>query len=164
MTATTAAAEQYVRTALGVPDDLDDMMCWDDLLDDLYRAAGKTWDVDQIDHDVFWAIVWANRRSADNTDRAAMVRVIMHAARDMGADWDATHRIIDRRRRDRRPDFRTYAVPFRESVAAPMTPAEYDRALTLAADGDLGQMLPHATADGARQGVARYLFDVMVLA
>ena len=133
---TTARAEQYVRTALGVPDDLDDMMRWDDLMVDLYRAAGKSWNVDDIDHDVFWAIVWANRRSADNADRANMVRVVMHNARDMGADRDASHRIIDRRRRDRRPDYRTYAVPFDRAVAVEMSPAEYDRRLTMAINAD----------------------------
>ena len=86
---TTARAEQYVRTALGVPDDPIEVMHWERLMDDLYRAADQTWNVHLIDDDVFWLIVYANRRAATNADRAALVRAIMEAEReDMGADED----------------------------------------------------------------------------
>src|SRR5699024_5524839 len=58
-------------------------------MDDLYRAADQTWNVHLIDDDVFWLIVYANRRAATNADRAALVRAIMDAEReDMGADED----------------------------------------------------------------------------
>ena len=162
MTATTAAAEQYVRTALGVPDDLDDMMRWDDLMDDLYRAAGKSWEVDQVDHDVFWAIVWANRRSADNTDRANMVSVVMHAARDMGADEDMVRDMV-RDQWERRRAESDHVTVAREY---PMGRADaYDDALAVACNGDSDAHWAAALRNGAPcHAGPRARWEVLVIA
>ena len=162
---TTDRAEQYVRTALGISDALDPLMRWDDLMDDLYRAAGKSWELeelDAIDSTVFWAIVWANRQHSTNADRAAMVRAVM-ADVDMGGDTDSVRRLIESDRQRNRPDSRTYAVPFDDAaLALAMTPAEYDRALTVATHGD--DVARPFRRMGSVMHSARGLFDVLVLA
>ena len=165
---TTARAEQYVRTALGIADEQDEAVVrWDDLMADLYRAADQTWHVDMIDDDdEFWAIVMANHTAATNADRVALVRFTMNAVReDMGADEDLVREMMRDQWKRRRAEtkHRTYAVPFDDAaLALSMTPAEYDRTLTVATHGD-DTHRPFRRMAGMTYS-ARGLFDVLVLA
>ena len=160
---TTARAEQYVSTALGVPDDLLEMMHWDRLMDDLYRAADQTWNVHLVDEDDFWMIVWANRRAATNDERAALVRSTMVAAReDMGADEDYVRSSMHERweRRRARTDHLTMAREY------PMGRVDaYDDALAVACSGDSDAHWAAALRNGApRHAGPRARWEVLVIA
>ena len=152
-------ADAYVRDLLaGAPADERpryEPLSWDILMGDLYRAADQTWNVDLIDAPTLWAVIWVNRHDATNTDRAEFVRAAMDDL-DMGHDLDAVREYVEAARVRNRPEYRTYAVPFDDAaLALAMTPAEYDRVLTVAINGDQG---PRAYLGGAG------LFDVLVLA
>lgn len=162
-----ASAENYVHATLTVPEDMADMMRWDDLMADLYRAAEQTWNVHLIDHDEFWAIVWANRTNADKDDRANLVRLMMAQHADSTFGFDAKDAREQHRRtweqRRAATEHRTYAVPFDDAaLALSMTPDEYDRALTDATSGDR-DFRPFRRMAGMTYN-ARGLFDVLVLA
>lgn len=160
---TTARAEQYVSTALGVPDDLHEMLHWDRLMDDLYRAADQTWNVHLVDDDELWAIVHANRRAATNADRAALVRATMDAAReDMGADEDYVRESMRARWEQRRAatDHLTMA---REE---PMGRVDaHDAALAVACSGDSDAYWAAALRRGApRHAGPRARWEVLAIA
>ena len=160
---TTARAEQYVRAALGVPDDLHEMMHWDRLMADLYRAADQTWNVHLVDEDDFWMIVWANRRAATNDERAMLVRSTMVAAReDMGADEDYVRSSMHERweRRRAATDHLTIA---RE---CPMGRVDaHDEALAVACSGDSDAYWRAALRSGApRHAGPRARWEVLVIA
>ena len=161
--ATTARAEQYVLAALGAPEDLHDIVHWDRLMDDLYRAADQTWHVDLIDDDDFWAIVNANRRAATSADRAALVRSTMDAAReDMGADEQYVRSSLRERWEQRRAatDHLTMA---RE---CPMGRVDaHDDALAVACSGDSDAHWAAALRNGApRHAGPRARWEVLVIA
>lgn len=161
-----ASAENWTRAALA-PSVAETglSLYWDDLIADLYRAAGKSWRFDDIDQDVFWATVWADRHGADNADRAEMVTclVLKHAESTFGFDAQLgreAHRAAwERRRREDRTPPMTFAVPFdADHMAVPMAPDEHAATVALACDAD-------AHRDVRFNGrTARDLFDVLVLA
>lgn len=160
---TTARAEQYVRTALGVPDDPTEVMHWERLMDDLYRAADQTWNVHLIDEDVFWLIVYANRRAATNADRAALVRAIMEAEReDMGADEDYVRSSM-RDQWERRRAETDHVTMARE---CPMVRVDaYWEVLAVACSGDSDARWAAALRNGApRHAGPRARWEVLVIA
>jgi hypothetical protein len=162
-----ATAENYVRATLAPSiAEADLQVNLEALLADLYRAADQTWHVDLIEHDEFWAIVWANRTDADNADRVALVRLTMNFVReDMGADEDLVREMMrdQWKRRRAETEHRTFAVPFDDAaLALSMTPDEYDRALSEATSADR-DIRPFRRMGGYTYN-ARGLFDVLVLA
>lgn len=160
---TTARAEQYVSTALGVPEDLHDMLHWDRLMADLYRAADQTWNVHLIDEDEFWPIIWANRRAATSAKRAALVRALMDAAReDMGADEQYVRDMMRTRWEQRRAET-DHLTMARED---PMGRADaHDEALAVACNGDSDSYWAAALRNGApRHAGPRARWEVLVIA
>ena len=160
---TTARAEQYVSTALGVPDDLLEMMHWDRLMDDLYRAADQTWNVHLVDEDDFWMIVWANRRAATNDERAALVRSTMNTAReDMGADEDYVRSSMHERWERRRAATEHLTI----ARECPMGRVDaHDEALAVACSGDSDAYWRAALRSGApRHAGPRARWEVLVIA
>ena len=160
---TTARAEQYVRDALGVPDDLQEMMQWDRLMQDLYRAADQTWNVHMIDEDDFWMIVWANRTAATNAERALLVRSTMVADReDMGADEGYVRASMRERWEQRRAATDHLTVAHEQ----PMGRVDaYDDALAVACSADSDAYWAAALRNGApRHAGPRARWAVEVIA